>query len=531
MAVKYHMQNKYQLLVFFFLLILTAFSLFLAISISSPKNKTVLQSRAASPGNSVNITAGTGATEIQAAVNAAKDGDTINIPAGSYSGSTAVPLGLGDAIFVSAGRGASDTCFIRIEGKSITLKGQNMGSIIYGEGHSDKANVMPYQTRAGICVVNGAKVTFDGIRIKEFQKRCIVVYNSTIIVKNSQIEGCDEGGASLLGDSFGLFVNNNLYSFNFGGIMLWQNSQAEIVNNTFYDAAVLYFYHPGTNDQARANIVNNIFGEIKSDIAQVSWWQATPEQFKMNKLSHNIIYRSKDFVCDPKFELWCDNFPGKIVADPMFTAPVIFMGGAEAWSDMTLKPESPALNAGDPIIPGPQNMGITGGPCVDPNSLICSSFIQSNMPKVIEPPTPTPVPQQEIGKATPTPVPQREVKQPPIPTQQPQEKYTTPEVGPFPSSIYNNVFTQEQEILYIENIGNNKTLRIISLYLQNTPQKIDKELTSLQSLKYSFAPLCKGQELKVKGALLYSSSEDNHQKIRYKNLDLDCYKTVIINIE
>ncbi len=344
-----------------------------------------------------------GVDRLQQQINNAKSGAVINLPAGTYSGPNAVPIGLGNSIFVSADRGASETCMIRIENKTLTLKGAGPGeTYLYGEGHA-KPDQPPYKTRAGICIIN-SKVTVDNLTIQEFQKRCAVVYNSQVTVKNSVVAGCDEGGFSLLGNSSGLFVNNSFAEMNFGGVMLWQNSVAKIVNNNFYNAALLYFYHPGTNDQARADIINNIFSAVKSDITQVDWWKADPAQLQSNRLSYDLVYRSADQTCDPSFQLWCGNYKGKITADPLYNSPATDPCGIAPQSDFSLKAGSPAVGVGDPTIPGPKNLGVAGGPCTDGNSAICSQFIAGNVPAPVQPPpqnqNPTPVNQAPPGGTT-----------------------------------------------------------------------------------------------------------------------------------
>lgn len=332
-------------------------------------NKQDIRSKAADTRNTLSVLENGNISDIQSSVNAAKDGDTIVIPPGTYSGPLATPLGLGGDITVSAGRGASETCFLRIENKKITIKGA--GAMLFGEGH-DQPYKDPYQNRAGVCVINSS-VTFDGLRVKEFQKRCMVVYNSSIVYKNGTIDGCDEGGASLLGNSSGLFVNNLFAEFNFGGILLWQNSRAKIVNNTFWRASVTFFYHPGTNDQAHADVINNIF-EHYSSVIQVDWWPAEAAKLKTNNLSYNLIHKLPDEGACGTNE-FCDNFPGKITGDPKFVEPVTDPRGIAAWANFSLGDGSPATGIGDSQIPGTKNLGHTGGPCIDGNSSTCLDFI------------------------------------------------------------------------------------------------------------------------------------------------------------
>jgi hypothetical protein len=460
-----------------------------------------------------------GIDAIQQQINAASDGSTITIPAGTYSGSTAVPLGLGDAIWVSDSRGASEWCFLRIENKKITVKGN--GAIIFGEGH-DKPYQDPYQHRAGVCVIN-SKVTFDGLRIKEFQKRCMVVYNSTIVYKNGTVDGCDEGGISMLGNSSGLIVNNMICCHNFGGVMLWQNSQAKIINNIFHDAAVMFFYHPNTNDQAKAEIINNIFSGGHEAMVQVDWWKGEAGNLKNNKVSYNLISSEKQ--CDPSNQI-CD-FPGKIIGDPLYVEPVVDPRGIAAWANFGFKEGSPAVGVGDPSIPGTKTLGNAGGPCADPNSSICNGFISANIPKPFPAPTENPNPPPDTSYV------EEQNQQPIIPETDsgPKQIYkTTSEVGPEKTKS-NNVFSKEQAVLHIGNVGENKTIKILEISLQNKNYKIQKELAAGQSMKQSYSSFCRGLSLRVKGALIYQSSDDNFTTVRYKNLDLNCSEEVIIGIE
>lgn len=329
-----------------------------------------------------------GGDGIQQAVDEAKNGDTIIISPGTYSGGAAVPLGVTNDLSVSNSRGGANTCFIRIEGKQLILKGD--GAVLFGEGH-DKPYQDPYTTRAGICIIN-SDVTINSLRIKEFQKRAAVVYNSKIVVKNSLIDGNDEGGVSLVGNSSGLFVNNLFVEMNFGGIMLWGNSTAKIVNNTFYKSVILFFYHPSGTNNAKADIINNIIvGNWGNTIGQVDWWPSEYAKLKNNNYSYNILWDEGGYTCQ-NLE-YCDQFPGRIEADPLFNVcsePRGLCGGS-------LDPltGSPALRVGDPNIPGPKNLGHTGGPCANPNSSICATYIQANFPSLPQPTEPPPQPPPE----------------------------------------------------------------------------------------------------------------------------------------
>lgn len=348
----------------------------LLLSVSDKKTPEI-RSRAAGE-NTIIVPADSGAPGIQIAIDSAKDGDTIIIPAGKYSGGTAVPLASSRA-FANNDRGGSETCFLRIEKKNITIKGN--GVTLYGEGHA-KPYQDPYQNRAGICVLNST-VTFEGLRVKEFQKRCVVAVDSTIVYKNGVVDGCDEGGISLLGTSKGLIINNIFVGFNFGGVMMWQDSQAKIVNNIFYNANVMFFYHSRNDDKAHAEIINNIFSN-GSKVTQVSWWKEHADKIKGNTLSYNLFWGDKSpLQCDPAWD-FCDNFPGKLEADPLLNDAAVDPTGW-VYGSFDLRPESPAVGKGDSTIPGPKNLGAAGGPCTEPSSSTCTNFIAQNMPQPIQP--------------------------------------------------------------------------------------------------------------------------------------------------
>jgi len=482
--------------------------LFGILTSSKPSSSTNTRAAAPSSSGGTITVSGAGAAAIQKAFDSAKDGDTVVIPPGTYSDNTAVPFGAGDAIFVSADRGGAETCFVRIEKKNITIKGT--GAILFGEGHDSKAGVAPFARRGGLCILNST-VTIDGLKIKEFQKRCLVGLNSNIIYKNGTVEGCDEGGISLLGDSSGLFVNNYFFTVNFGGVMLWQNSQAKIVNNTFYGASIMFFYHPKTDDKAFAEITNNIVPLIN----QVDWWTSEDLKLKTNKLSHNIIWK-EGRECGA--HEYCDAFPGKIDADPLFTAPVFDPRGMAAWSDMSLKEGSPAIGSGDPSIPGPKNIGITGGPCVDPNSSICTGFIAQNTPKPFTPPAPTepPTPPTDIPIEVTPETPPEEISSPPI------QSSSISSRTPIDFSL-----EKQASLFIIENMGFG-TITINGLRLKDKYIPLNKNLDTGQAVEYPLKYICNTDTNGIDGNVLYT---DEKGKLSFTTLKMYCNKTNVFDIQ
>ncbi len=456
-----------------------------------------------------------GIDAIQQQVNSAKDGATITIPAGTYSGATAIPLS-GGSVDLSNARGTANTCFLRIEGKKLTLQGQ--GAVLFGEGH-DKPYQDPYQNRAGVCIFN-SRVTIDGLKIKEFQKRCMVVYDSTIVIKNSVVEGCDEGGVSMLGNSVGLFVNN--YFVATGAVLMWQNSFAKLVNNTIFSSNIQFFLHPNSNDQARVEAINNIIVNGESTITQVGWWPNEVNGLKNSKLSYNLIWKEGK-ECNPPLE-YCDDFPGKVIGDPLFIEPVIDQRGIAAWANFGFKEGSPAVGIGDPNIPGPKNLGVSGGPCVEPNSSICSNFVKANTPSPV---TPTPIPASE---EIPEELPEEPVENQPVSQQNNGEFYKVEsEVGPQKNT--GSMFVK-QGTLFLQNSSPDKTFTIKGLALQGQFYvSVEKNLDSNTVLQYDYTGNCSGLANEVKGGLIFSSSSDQFSTMKYKQLTLNCFKAEVIDFE
>lgn len=455
-----------------------------------------------------------GIDTIQQMINNAKDGDTITIPKGVYSGATALPLASKHA-FANASRGASDTCFLRIENKNITIKGH--GAWLFGEGH-DKPYQDPYQTRGGICILD-SKVTIDGLRVKEFQKRCVIAVDSTIVYKNGTVDGCDEGGISLLGNSSGLILNNMIVCHNFGGVMLWQNSQAKIINNIFHCSGIMFFYHFRSDDHAYAEIINNIFEGGEGAVNQVDWWKENASKLQDNKLSYNLYSKKDD--CNPVFH-YCKDYPGKIFGDPLYHEPVVDPRGIANWANFGFKDGSPAVGVGDPSIPGPKNLGPSGGPCADPASSICSSFIASNIPKPYIAPAPTEVPilypTKPIVDITDVPI-------DPVVTDSPI--YLTPK--PTRKIIKQDIFNKKGS-LYITNKSSSKIIRIIGILYDNQALKQDVIIEPGKNAEITYANSCTSSQPYILN-ILYSTSEDNYESYKYKSISTQCSVLTVFGIE
>ena len=356
----------------FLSMILIVFSA-VALQVSLPKGKTTeLRSKAASPGTiKVCAEAATGCDYVgpaglQQAVSAAQNGDTIIIGAGTYSGPQETP--------VAVGWGTSG-CFLDLQGKSLTLKGEGspygefVGSVLYGEGHS-KPN--DYVHRAGICSTGGT-VTIDSLHIKEFQGRGLILKNTSLILKNSLVDGNDQGGLILTTGSSILAVNN--FWVNNIGITTDNAAKVMVYNNTFSGSKAI-------NADCNQNIpsmdfINNIVVDDELTIG-AGWITGncpdTVAQFKNQHIAYDLLWKN-NHPCYDNHE-YCTDFTGKISADPMLDVAANDQSGWRGWGgNYSLKAGSPAIGAGDPSIPGGKDLGAYGGPCTDGSSSTCTGFI------------------------------------------------------------------------------------------------------------------------------------------------------------
>ena len=351
-----------------------------------------------------------GAVGIQQAIDEAKDGDTILIRAGTNNYRYTRQDYVSFNVPANTPRAILDKCFINTDAKTLTLKGEGGMPILYGQGHEgDHANVEPFMERQGICA-GGGTLTIDNIRIKEFQKRCMAAVDTRLIMKNSQLEGCDEGGLSLGGNATALLVNDFFIENNTGGLLLWQNASVKAVSDTFYDAGVMFFFHTNSADAARVDILNSIIvhngpNENPSNhptIGQVGWndanWnvQAGLQKITQNSKFAYTLIGKKDPQCETNE--WCNDFPGKVPvtvtnADDIFTVPGgIDMTGV-VFGSLNLAANSPAKGKAN----DGGDLGATGGPCADGGSSMCQQFITANTPVPLPPPAPPQPPENPPG--------------------------------------------------------------------------------------------------------------------------------------
>lgn len=489
-------KDGYQIGIFIFLILFLGLPFLIAKLVMTPKYNTSFRPHAQEA-------AVGGIDAIQKMIDSAKDGETITIPSGTFSGNAAVP----DELNPQA------TCFLNLGSKKITLKGAN-GAILFGEGH-DKPDV--YAARAGICS-NGGDVVIDNLRIKEFQGGGLRFTNSHLLLKNSIIEGNDSGSMHLNNTS--LLAVNNFFVANIG-ISPKGLAPIKAYNNTFY-------YSKGINAECNKDLppidfVNNIV--VDPELTIGAGWitgncPATTAQFKSKHIVYNLIWKV-DNPCYENHE-YCDDFTGKINSDPLYSEPVFDQRGIAAWANFGFKEGSPAIGIGDPSIPGPKNLGNSGGPCAEPNSSICTSFIQSNIPKIYKPESTSAPVIPIVNNGNQTQNTNNSLVQQVVPTAIIRAQNSST------SSPFENT-QKETGVLFVTNKSNKKMIKFIGAISNNT-KSIQQEIGPGGSFKYVYTNTC-DENKEINLGVLYSSSEDNYASVRYKNLVGYCEILTVLGIE
>jgi len=481
----------------FVLGVLFAFSLGLGL-LSSSRHPISSRARATGPQSSGKIVSvsGTDVKAIQQAIDSAQNGDTILIKAGTYSGSQGLPY---------TGSNTQATCFINLGQKNLTLKGEN-GTILFGEGH-DKPDT--YASRAGICSDGGA-VTIDNIRVKEFQGGGLRFTGGSLILKNSIIEGNDSGGMHFNNTS--LLAVNNFFVANIG-VQPRGLASIKVINNTFFSSK-------GINadchkDLPSIDFVNNIVVDAELTIGAgwiVGDCPETVAQFKTKNIAYNIIWK-ENHPCYENHE-YCTDFKGKINADPAFIEPVIDQRGMAGWANFGFKEGSPAVGAGDPTIPGPKNIGSTGGPCVDPSSSTCTTYISQNIP--------------QPGESSPETGPGGgSIENPENPANLPTAEPSSSSSESQPIPLETPIQKKTPSLFIIENMGfGNITINGLQLKVVYVP--LNRKLKTGQAVEYPLSSICQSDIKPFTGQVLYT---DEKGKLSFTGLTVYCDKTNVFDIQ
>jgi len=255
------------------------------------------------------------------------------------------------------------------------ISGHNIGGIILFDS-----------SRATIQNSEISRNHFSGIYLGDFSQATI--QNSQISENQKYGINTNYGGYGifLIGDSQANIQNNQINGNQLDGIYLVDFSQATIINNSLYKNKVagINIYQCGDHNPsvtAKNNIITNT---IKNDDGTFGFGIGgfcLHEQGKLNNdtFAYNLIWGNEGDNTGCGGEELCENFTGRINADPKFVNPE---GG-----DFHLQPGSPAIDSGDPEIKDPDgsrsDMGVYGGPGVcssDPNLPGCGAVPPSETP-------------------------------------------------------------------------------------------------------------------------------------------------------
>lgn len=316
-----------------------------------------------------------GAGGIQEAVDAAKDGDIIAMNGTFSSSSILTPF---------SGRMNVTSCFVNLNGKSLTLK----GGTLFGQGHQlgthDQSD--PYFHRAGICS-KGGKITIDGMHINEFEGGAMEFFDSQVTLKNNVIDWNDHGAIFIFNSAL-LAVNN--YFLRGPGIMPFGNSIVKAYNNNFVDSKAIIAAISCNDDVPPMDFVNNVVVEEELTIGIGGLSTNCPEkvtQFKNRHIGYNLQWKKGNACYAHEY---CDSYTGLVNVDPQID------GNNNATVGVS--------GVGDPSVPGIKDIGAQGGTCTEPSSIICLAFIQSNRSTINNPsPTLTLVPTIRIIAPTQNP--------------------------------------------------------------------------------------------------------------------------------
>lgn len=373
------MKNLKNPILYFIPLALITLSLLILPSLITKEEKQDIRSKAQISGSTITVCPNdakepegctfNGGEGIQQAIDSAKDGDIISLKAGRFAKSTSVEI---------QGEKFSQ-CFINTKGKSITIRGVGFDSLF--DSQNDELGTGVKDQRRVIVCIAGGKVTLDSVHLKQSLNHAINISNAQVIVKNVWTDDIDNVPVMVRLNSRVAFVNN----FINGPMNIDDGSRVVVINNTFCGGGVNLNL---CREKSPATIIaNNIFSLTNGGVYSVSVYGAwgghcegQTEKIAANQIRNNLIWRNKGREgCDGN-EI-CD-FPGKVEGDPLYES---FPGecaygdaGIVGWAhNYHLKDGSPGKTAGDASIGS--EVGMYGGPCADPNSGGCLSFIDQQL--------------------------------------------------------------------------------------------------------------------------------------------------------
>ncbi len=285
---------------------------------------------------------------IQAAVNAAVTGDTVVVADGTWAGPGNRDVHLLGVDIVIRSENGPERCIIDCEG---TTEQPYRGFLIQS-GESRATEIQGFTIRRGATLPGAIDDQFNGGGIR--------ILGSSPTIRNCVFEdnlsGCwggalyaAHGGAPLV---TGCIFRNNYSDDDGGGIFIWNNSQLEVTNSLFvgnearvtggaitaFDAIIMRNVTIVGSEAQFGSAVYAFGGEISNSIV---WGNGT------NPIGSSIVVR------------YCDVEGGHAGVGNLAVAPRFALDGYH------LRPESPAIGAGDPsFVPGSGEVDIDGEPRV-----------------------------------------------------------------------------------------------------------------------------------------------------------------------
>lgn len=324
-----------------------------------------------------------GGDGIQQAIDAAADGDIINIASGEYNRRPP----------------SNETkCLIDTKGKSITIKGSGSASLLNSQNDEHHYKDIPGLARYGICI-SGGRVTIDSLAIKQPLKPAIDIRQAQVVVKNTQFIDIDNGTIDVRGSK--VLIVNNLFTGSAGpGVMLHDTSHGIIINNTFFgNGGAGVDFDLCKNNEPTGIVSNNLIvnpGDLFSQPISGSGIGADcrdqAQKVANIKTSNNFVWKGKGGeTCGTDLpKRYDDCVAGEICQGSTVVPPeligaderctVVVHGEGIVVGDFNTRPTSPIGKAG---------AGYGFGPCADANSGGCLSYIEQQLAQLAPPATPT----------------------------------------------------------------------------------------------------------------------------------------------
>jgi hypothetical protein len=133
---------------------------------------------------------------------------------------------------------------------------------------------------------------------------------------------------------------------------------------------------------------------------------------------------------------------------------------------------------------------------------------------------------RQTDRQTPTPT------KTPIPTLTPTPTPTpTLTLKPTQPLISDTGIWSDPGRLYIENINNDKTIRIIVVSLVGNYDQINEEILPRQHIVYYYSKLCNLVRRRLSGYIAYYSSEDNYNMAHFKEINVSCNSYLVVGLK